>query len=170
MSLRGILAGVASIALIAFAAPTSAAVLTFTLTGGGNPIDQFTLDSSAGQTDGAGTPPYVYFKLLTDADGYNAAYFGDSSASLGQLGIGYGNGNLVTQYITESFTPAFYQGDGVNVPFTDGSFTAGNGDILTISGAVPEPASWALMLAGIGVAGAGLRFSRRKTSPAAAAV
>jgi hypothetical protein len=34
---------------------------------------------------------------------------------------------------------------------------------------VPESATWALMLAGVGMIGAGLRVSRRKTVPAALA-
>ena len=45
--------------------------------------------------------------------------------------------------------------------------TPASGPAPSIS-AAPEPAAWGLMLLGVGVAGAGLRLARRKTSLAAA--
>jgi PEP-CTERM motif len=64
-----------------------------------------------------------------------------------------------------------YSGSESNPTFTPGVYTASDmnrdylGGTLTIT-AVPEPASWALMLIGLGALGAALRTSRR--APAAA--
>jgi choice-of-anchor C domain-containing protein len=39
-------------------------------------------------------------------------------------------------------------------------------DNVSVSSAVPEPASWGMMLFGVGMAGAGLRMVRRRSGPA----
>jgi hypothetical protein len=40
----------------------------------------------------------------------------------------------------------------------------GPGTIAPIGGAVPEPATWAMMLAGVGMIGGGMRYRRRRTT------
>jgi hypothetical protein len=51
--------------------------------------------------------------------------------------------------------------------FLDPAFSAPSGTFSYSAGiAVPEPASWAIMLAGIGMLGAGLRYKRRTTATA----
>jgi len=63
---------------------------------------------------------------------------------------------------------ATYAGIG---PFTGGSdviwFTLpGDKGLYRLQAAVPEPASWALMIAGFGMAGAAARVRRRRAAPA----
>jgi hypothetical protein len=41
-------------------------------------------------------------------------------------------------------------------------------EVVTPLSAVPEPSTWTLMIAGIGMIGAALRFGRRGGSPATA--
>jgi hypothetical protein len=132
----------------------SATVLNFTLTSSTNQvIDSFTLDSSAGRTDGMGTPPYVLFDITNDLLGYNGVFFGDSSVN-GWFGIGpIVSGNIVSQVISEYFSPALYAGIGYNINVMAGSsYTATSGNVLTVS-AVPEPETYAMMLAGLGLIG-----------------
>ncbi|HXQ15815.1 MAG TPA: PEPxxWA-CTERM sorting domain-containing protein, partial [Caulobacteraceae bacterium] len=45
---------------------------------------------------------------------------------------------------------------------SDGAILAG----LTVAGGVPEPATWAMILLGVGLVGAGMRVARHKTSAA----
>ena len=57
-----------------------------------------------------------------------------------------------------------------NTPAYSTFFFTSNGDsadgyrINSISAAVPEPATWAMMIAGFGLAGLGLRRNRRRTA------
>ena len=132
----------------------SATVLNLTLTSSTNQvIDSFTLDSSAGQIDGMGTPPYVLFNITNDAHGYNGVFFGDSSVN-GWFGIGpIISGNIVNQQISEYFSPALFADIGYTVNLAPGSsYIATSGDVLSVS-AVPEPETYAMMLAGLGLIG-----------------
>ncbi len=43
-------------------------------------------------------------------------------------------------------------------------FQVRNGQVVTPPGAVPEPATWAMMIGGFGMIGASLRYRRRKTT------
>jgi hypothetical protein len=49
----------------------------------------------------------------------------------------------------------------------EGAYTLtidGPGTIAPLGGAVPEPATWAMMLAGVGMIGGGMRYRRRRTT------
>lgn len=63
--------------------------------------------------------------------------------------FGPANGGLPT-----SLTFANFDGNGVFLFFNDG---AAFGNVTSLSGAVPEPASWALMIVGFGLVGGALR-------------
>jgi len=138
----------------------SASILNLTLTNSSNVvIDSFTLDSSAGRYDGAGTS-FVLFDITNDALGYNGVFFGDSSTG-GWFGIGpIISGNIVNQQISEYFSPALFAGIGYTVNLAPGSsYTATSGDVLSVS-PVPEPETYAMLLAGLGLIGFAAR--RRK--------
>lgn len=74
-------------------------------------------------------------------------------------------------YQTLSFSKTFATIAGPNygleyvldntIPGGDGSIAFTDGGTVTLSGTVPEPAAWALMLVGFGALGAGLRRARR---------
>ena len=59
--------------------------------------------------------------------------------------------------------------DGVSISFDAPGFMNGYGSAKT-SGGVPEPATWAMMLLGLGAAGAVLRRTRRPANEAVLAV
>ena len=64
-----------------------------------------------------------------------------------------GTGNALQSIAGAAYTPALDTGaqQGLDVPFTI------NGDRIVNQGAVPEPASWLMMMAGFGLVGAGMR-------------
>lgn len=75
-----------------------------------------------------------------------------SSLSIGALNLGF----------TQFNAPDLFTGPATNPTFLTGSFTLinpffGNGTLtispVAVAGAVPEPASWAMMIAGFGVIG-----------------
>jgi hypothetical protein len=62
----------------------------------------------------------------------------------------------------------FIVAPGVNLPVAGGGVINDFGSSYTwsVQGAVPEPAAWTLMIAGFGLAGAGLRSARRRRAAA----
>lgn len=65
-----------------------------------------------------------------------------------------------------AFVSVVFNGHTSSGSFTDvlgdPDFSVGPTALGTLSGAVPEPASWAMMLTGFGLLGTALRSSRRK--------
>ena len=65
----------------------------------------------------------------------------------------------------KSYTYFFTTATGGNLQFTDLGPSDQQGNLLdnvTLLSGVPEPASWAMMLLGVGLIGAGMRMARRK--------
>ena len=82
-----------------------------------------------------------------------------------------GSGRLF--FFTDTNTPTlpFYSGSGTDISFDSGTFEIADGltdgeGTLTIAAvpisAVPEPATWAVLFAGVFTAGAGLQLSRAR--------
>ena len=157
---------------------------------GGDFVVSATLDGAVGaspggayvfgvDTGGAGAPfapfePNVLFnsKIVLKANGPSTVTDDIAHPTVTSLGSGAVSvvGDTITALIPISLLPgtglaarqyrfSFWSADGVGFPeiadFTpnDATFTAG---------AVPEPASWAMMLVGMAVLGAGIRAGRRR--------
>jgi PEP-CTERM motif len=87
-------------------------------------------------TQYATTPASESFKLDTGGTGYNSAP---------------GFGSSYSAYVQDHYS----RGTGpINYAFR----------IDGVNGAVPEPATWAMMLVGFGAAGSAMRYRRRKTA------
>jgi hypothetical protein len=79
-------------------------------------------------------------------------YFSPDAKVIGiSFGAGSGSGNDFTGFV-----------DNVRVS-TSGGDDAINFEVPTPSGAVPEPASWAMMVGGFGLVGAAMRSRRKQT-------
>lgn len=165
MNVRAFLAGAVLVTGTLVASVSQASVLKFTIDWAGGPIETFKLDTTAGEIDGFGTPPYVLFPLIGDNLGYDGIFFGDASVS-GFFGTGPVISNIVATVYYDFASPAFYSGSGLTIDAYPGeTLTATNGSVVHISG-VPETSTWAMML--IGFASAGFLAYRRTTAPAAA--
>lgn len=114
--------------------------------------DQFSFSNVAGTFGGvAGTASTISFG--------NGIY---SSLSITAANLGF------TQFIS----PTLFTGSPKTPTFLTGSFTLvnpffGNGTLsispVAVSGAVPEPASWAMMILGMGAVGFALRSAKRRS-------
>ena len=137
---------------------------------------------SLSSTGGPGSNTTIY-RLIFDLTGFNAAtakltgnFGGDNEATLILNGTSTGNvttnfsGALAGFTITSGFVAGLNTFDvqlrdfGAPAAFRIDNF-AGTAELAATNGAVPEPASWALMIGGFGLAGATLR--RRKALTAA---
>jgi len=82
-------------------------------------------------------------------------------------GLG-GTGSVLAQVLAGANNPNAFSSFSINFSGTAHSFVIASGqgafgiDDINLNGAVPEPASWALMLGGFGLAGAAMR--RRRTA------
>ena len=94
-----------------------------------------------------------------EADAYVSA--GGHTDTLATFNDGHFGGGYAMLWNTASFS---FVGDGNAATVRLGAITPGNAgvffDNVSVSGAVPEPASWALMIGGFGMAGAMLRRRR----------
>ncbi len=89
----------------------------------------------AGQNGGE---PYLFINFFADSGSFDRIEFSEPNA-----GGGYESDN-----------------------HTVGRFlTKGTGSSVPLSGAVPEPASWAMLIAGFGLVGANMRISARRRRP-----
>lgn len=171
--LKTLLAGTAALTILA-AAPASAALLNFKITNGANLIDSFDLDSDAGIQNSIAN--YVFFDISNSLKGNNAAYFGNAAAEYGTFNFGIGTKrdgqDSVEYWFDDAFTaakPLYTGGLTLNITAADLATPGGyvvptaSGNVVTIS-AVPEPATWALMLLGFGMVAGAARYRRRHIS------
>jgi hypothetical protein len=157
---------VSALTLAAAAAPASAAPLLFELTGSRSAT--FILDPEAT------TPDYFSSSFIGDQVSYNSIQ-GTFGGMQGPAFIGFGTYLAATLNIqspnlgfTQFAGPDLFTVANMRPVFKLGSFQltsiVSGSSTLTISAAgVPEPASWAMMIAGFGMVGAAVR-RRRNTS------
>lgn len=124
----------------------------------------------AGILDAAGVVENGAPTGLADNPNSGSNYWFDGSVG------GYdGIGQTVNTTVGQSYTIGFYLADDETyqniysgLPPAEGNFNPAYRDVFVyaLSGipSVPEPSTWALMLAGVGLVGAGLRMNRRKTA------
>lgn len=114
--------------------------------------------------DGAGQ------QLRTNDD--NCGTFGDCTSALpGAGGSNYGLDSYFSYSFSDAGTYFIEVGNCCKGPQAGGSgyeLQVSLQDHAVTSGAVPEPATWAMMVIGFGAVGMGMRSSRRKTALAAA--
>jgi len=146
-------------------APAAHAVeLVGTWSYGGSVDDTFDIQSNGGVNDSIFGSDYINFTITNDAMGFNAATFADSNVVGTNGGLGYNlpQYGTVAQFWGDEFSPVIYDGSPPSTfNIRAGTYVGGGGDTLTFTSAAPEPATWAMMLLGIGGVGAALR-SRRK--------
>lgn len=176
-------AGAIAALLLATAAPVAAATYitgteTFTGLGDtlGTPYDRFTLNSVTGTATGPGTYLVNTVDFVVGVNS-NTAHVDSDTFTDTALVDGSPFSYTVPYTISISSADTIVIGgnsfttDGYNVTFStltltsDGSAPA-SGDLFATVSAVPEPASWAMMLVGAGLAGAGLRRRRQVATPA----
>jgi hypothetical protein len=134
-------------------------------------------------TGGAGSPfplaPGILFnsKIVLSANGPSMVTDNIANPTVTTLGAGAVTvaGDTITALIPLSLLPgtglspsdfgfAFWPNDGAG--FTEISDFAPNDSTFTVGGAgVPEPATWAMMLVGVGGLGATARAGRRRRAP-----
>ena len=106
------------------------------------------------------------FSTLTITGGYAGSSFSGSLAAGATADFYMGDnesdyaGSQGTALVTAIIGSRTYSGSFTDV-LGDPDYQVGPTPIGTLSGAVPEPASWAMMLTGFGLLGTALRRSRR---------
>ena len=161
MKLKALLAGVALAAATLMTSVAHAEILNFAIDWGGpgGAVETFQLDTSAGGADASGNQ-FVFFSITNDNFGNNGIFFSDSSAG-GWFGTGPTTGNEVAETDSDYLNPALYAHNGFNIDAVAGETLIGtNGSIVTITAAVPEPSTWAMMI--LGFCGVGFMAYRRK--------
>lgn len=96
--------------------------------------------------------------------GYNGA-----TSIFNDLGSGTVFGKVRIDAAAASYTIALNQAgvDAVNAAYYNASYFTLGGRLTTVPSSVPEPAAWALLIGGVGVAGGALRTRRRTAMTAA---
>lgn len=142
------------------AVPASAASLLFKVTGAYSA--EFLLDSDPVLT---GVAPTAYFWIY----GVAGTYGGTSGTANLVINTSAWGGGISIQPIAgggiTGFGPQIFSGSELDPTIMPGTYelTDFNGPVtLVISAAVPEPASWAMMIGGFGLIGFGMR--RRKAA------
>ncbi len=169
----GFLVSVAALALPAV--PAHAAALLFTLSGTsfGSPRNAtFQLDSNPVPTS------FSTSSLIGDQIQFtNVSGVFNGVAGVAES-ISFGNGlaaalniNSASLGFTQYAGPAIFSGSASEPVFAPGTFALGNpffGSatlvVSEVSAAVPEPATWAMMIFGFGAVGSMLRYRRRSTT------
>jgi hypothetical protein len=165
-----------------------AAMLAATVAAGASAAyaDTFTLTFPAPTADGSTSANYGRGGItgsFTDTWNFTLPS-GLSSATISSILTANSN-NVNFTTVTLDGVPLIVDSTGsfesrhiLNVPITSGpqtlvvtgSLGAGTGTgayggVISFSPAVPEPATWALMILGVGLAGGAIRTSRRQTKP-----
>lgn len=119
--------------------------------------------------DVAFAAPVSNISFTFDNFGDNSAFGPSTATAYNALGAVVGMLNISTGAYANSFAPGSIAGSGI----TDLKFDNGSGgtyswefgvQTLSFDAAVPEPATWAMMLVGFGMLGAGLRYGRKTTT------
>ena len=174
------LIGATALAAAALASSAQANTL-LTLTDATGPFSEslsFTADASTDTltVQGYNVPSFDQFTDNVVSTGGGPNLLGQTwafvPAAFGSDTEQYDDGTSVNALDFGAVTPPFYDSYSQTFATTAGTtytytfdYTGGgnpNGSIVSVSsGAVPEPASWALMMLGVGLAGAGLRGRRK---------
>lgn len=161
----------ASVAVVALSTSSAnAAPLSFDFSGpSGTAV--FQLDSNP-------TPDFSSTFIGSDQFGFNnvAGTFGGIAGTAST--ISFGRGSIFSSFsitapnlgFTQFSSPTLFTGSQTMPTFSTGSFTLvnpffGNGtlNISSVQAAVPEPASWAMMIMGFGVVGLAMRRRQKVT-------
>ncbi len=129
-------------------------------------LDTFTIESDGG-IQLPGDPDAIFFQITNDASGFTAVTFQDlNDGSFGAFGTGTSPANFSPQF-ADTFLPSVYDGTpAASFNLAPGAYNGFLfGSVLTL--AVPEPATWTLMIAGAAAIGA-LQVGRRRRQSAAA--
>ncbi len=172
------LALLASVAFLAMAPalPAQAAPLIFTFTGTNSAT--FQLDSNPTPTS-SNTTAFTSQTFFDNVAGTFGGVAGTANINFGSgLAAAFNLSNATLGNLQLSGTTVF-TGTSASPVFSPGVFTLSNpffgiNDTLTITAApgasaAPEPGTWALMFAGVGMMGAALRYGRARRNASLAA-
>jgi hypothetical protein len=140
-------------------------IYLYTTTPGDSFTETFTFDPTAGYTTAS---DFVTYHVTNASGGYDAVFFGESNVS-GEFGVG--TFDTSTDTVSSTYKIDYMQGgccasnpiySGTGNTITAAPNTSYVGS-MGASGfsysfiAAPEPATWAMMLIGVGLAGGALR-------------
>ncbi len=128
-------------------------IASFSFTAGPETLTNLTFNPS---------PSFSTFQVSTDATGAITGW--NITIALGGGGEFILRKNAFGQNFDEAFVGANYVGDANYNPGNAFATTATIAGTFTPAAAVPEPASWALMIGGLGLTGAAMRRRARKTT------
>lgn len=150
------------------AVPANAATLLFTLSGARNAT--FQLDSNPVPTTSSTSFIGKQIQFSNVAGTFNGVAGIAPSISFGTDLIAALNINGTSLGFTQFAGPAIFTGPAASPIFSPGTFQLTNfvfgGATLTVTetvAAVPEPATWAMMITGFGFVGGAMRNRQRKT-------
>jgi len=166
--IRKMVLTLAGVAAMTVAVPAAAAKYLFQLSG---PVSgEFTLDSDTIPfADDAQSLAYIQVATTiagVDGDGVDVDLFSGSTGGGLRL-TANSSGDIL---LTASGAQLYSRSSTGALSFSTGTFSltdAGGGSAMLAVAAVPEPATWALMIAGFGLAGGALRSQRRRALAAA---
>lgn len=152
------------------AAQAAAPYYQFTITNNNKLVESFSLNATTGTRGVGAYSDYVWYFISNDTLGRTAAYFGDSKVQ-DAFGTGYVNSRNptingpVTSLFLEDTSIAFFSGKGSNINVYPGEVVQADCYVITITPA-PEPATWFLIMGGVGFIGGALRLNRRRRGDA----